>query len=192
MEEHLNVCQFVDINCPNECGKRVQKKDLPQHLEIDCPFETVYCPNECGKRVRKKDLPQHFEKTIAPSRQYIAQMSVENEYERKIFHNIWKTIAPSRQYIAQMSVENEYERKIFHNIWKTIAPSGQYVVPGTYCTKDVRWFAIMEVCFEFVFDYIHIPKRSWLLKCRLSSNLSLQHQYILKQTAEENVMGIIS
>ena len=43
LKKHLDQCPFVDVNCPNDCGKQMQKKDLQQHLEKDCPLRKVPC-----------------------------------------------------------------------------------------------------------------------------------------------------
>ena len=43
LQEHIEECPFVDINCPKECGQQLQRKDLQQHLEKDCPLRTILC-----------------------------------------------------------------------------------------------------------------------------------------------------
>ena len=81
-------CQFVDVSCSNACGGRVQRKELPTHLEQACPkrayvcdycpFEATFdvvttqhwqvcgyfplpCPNRCDVgRVERQNLEQHL------------------------------------------------------------------------------------------------------------------------------------
>lgn len=39
----MNECPFVDEDCPNKCGKQLQRKDLQRHMEKDCPLRRVPC-----------------------------------------------------------------------------------------------------------------------------------------------------
>ena len=41
--DHKNECEFVEIECAKHCGKRVARRDVPRHLEEECPNRTVPC-----------------------------------------------------------------------------------------------------------------------------------------------------
>jgi len=43
LQEHLDKCPFMDVNCPKECGQQLLRKALQEHLEKDCPFRTIPC-----------------------------------------------------------------------------------------------------------------------------------------------------
>ena len=88
LDEKNGDCQFVDVSCSNACGGRVQRRELPTHLEQACPkrayvcdycpFEATFdvvttqhwqvcgyfplpCPNKCDVgRVERQNLEQHL------------------------------------------------------------------------------------------------------------------------------------
>ena len=39
----MRDCEYVEINCPQECGRQVIKKNLQQHIGEDCPNSIVSC-----------------------------------------------------------------------------------------------------------------------------------------------------
>lgn len=85
LQTHLNVCAFNVIPCPNRCSTKLIRKDLPEHMQHDCPKrkvrcefcgndftgeayedhqgscpqESVYCENKCGARMMRRVLSQH-------------------------------------------------------------------------------------------------------------------------------------
>lgn len=60
LEGHLSDCPFVDIKCPKGCGKELQRKDLEEHLEKDCPNRTIPC-KYCKEEIRWNILERHYE-----------------------------------------------------------------------------------------------------------------------------------
>ena len=92
LEAHLDVstgdCEYVDVECPNECDQAVEKRNLPSHLTNSCPkreftcqhcnFKATYevvsndhwpqcsfypapCPNACGiQAIERGDLDAHL------------------------------------------------------------------------------------------------------------------------------------
>ena len=86
---HLEVCQYVQVECSLNCGKAMIRKDLDDHLANQCPKRSVPCgyckeqgsyeeikgpahqdtcpdypvgcPNKCsdGNAVKRKDLKMH-------------------------------------------------------------------------------------------------------------------------------------
>nr|XP_055112765.1 TNF receptor-associated factor 4 isoform X1 [Symphalangus syndactylus] len=85
LQGHLNTCSFNVIPCPNRCPMKLSRRDLPAHLQHDCPKrrlkcefcgcdfsgeayeshegmcpqESVYCENKCGARMMRRLLAQH-------------------------------------------------------------------------------------------------------------------------------------
>ncbi len=47
LDAHLDAnsdnCQYVDVNCPNECEQPVQKRHLPTHLAKQCTKRDFFC-----------------------------------------------------------------------------------------------------------------------------------------------------
>ena len=42
-ETHHGNCGYCHVECPNQCTKAVRSKDLPKHLETQCPNRKVEC-----------------------------------------------------------------------------------------------------------------------------------------------------
>ena len=45
------MCEFVELDCPKECGRKLKRKDLEKHLEEECPNRTAPC-RYCQKQVK--------------------------------------------------------------------------------------------------------------------------------------------
>ena len=90
LDAHLDVttgdCQYVDVECPNRCVQKVQKRNVDTHLANECPnrdyrcphcnFANKYhvvskhfdvcpyyplaCPNRCGATFERDDLQDHM------------------------------------------------------------------------------------------------------------------------------------
>ncbi|XP_066518575.1 TNF receptor-associated factor 4a [Hoplias malabaricus] len=85
LQSHFSTCAFNVIPCPNRCAVKLTRRDLPEHLQHDCPKrkvkcefcgseftgeafenhqgicpqESVYCENKCGARMMRRLLAQH-------------------------------------------------------------------------------------------------------------------------------------
>ena len=57
LETHLQTCLFVDVECPRNCGQRVQRLALDSHISNDCPTQ---CPNGCGANLKRAYLEEHL------------------------------------------------------------------------------------------------------------------------------------
>ena len=49
------MCEFVELDCPNECGRKLKRKDLEKHQEEECPNRTAPC-RYCRKQVKWNGL----------------------------------------------------------------------------------------------------------------------------------------
>ena len=89
LDAHLDTdCQYIDVECPSKCDKKVQKRNLATHLEMDChkrefmcpyctykaTFEIVsnvhwpecllfplICPNRCGVTCEREFIDDHMQ-----------------------------------------------------------------------------------------------------------------------------------
>ncbi|XP_057684925.1 TNF receptor-associated factor 4-like isoform X2 [Corythoichthys intestinalis] len=86
LQGHFSTCAFNVIPCPNRCSVKLTRRDLPDHLQHDCPkrkvkcefcgseftgeaYENhqyhcprfpVQCPNQCGTpNIAREDLANH-------------------------------------------------------------------------------------------------------------------------------------
>ena len=59
---HYQTCQNYPVECPNNCNKVIQRKDMIKHCE-QCPLETVECPFKdagCDARLVRKEFESHM------------------------------------------------------------------------------------------------------------------------------------
>lgn len=68
IKKHYEVCPKFIMDCLQQCGKKVERKEMEKHIEelclntvISCPFAGVGCEHVGAK----KDLKKHFEKDNA-------------------------------------------------------------------------------------------------------------------------------
>ncbi|MEQ2253585.1 TNF receptor-associated factor 4, partial [Ilyodon furcidens] len=47
LQGHFSTCAFNVIPCPNRCSVKLTRRDLPDHLQHDCPKRKVKC-EFCG------------------------------------------------------------------------------------------------------------------------------------------------
>ena len=43
IDDHRKGCQFEEVNCTSECGMKIQRKYLANHVEINCSHRKVKC-----------------------------------------------------------------------------------------------------------------------------------------------------
>ncbi|XP_056675501.1 TNF receptor-associated factor 4 isoform X1 [Monodelphis domestica] len=86
LQVHLSSCGYNVVACPNRCNGKLSRRDLPSHLQHECPKrrlkcdfcgidftgeafeshegvcpqESVYCENKCGARMMRRLLGQHM------------------------------------------------------------------------------------------------------------------------------------
>lgn len=46
-QAHLGTCSYNVVPCPNRCGTKLSRRDLPPHLQHDCPQRHLKC-EFCG------------------------------------------------------------------------------------------------------------------------------------------------
>jgi len=60
---HYDVCPNYKLDCPNHCDLKIMRKDLKEHLEVECDNMIVECPyviGGCNEKLFKKDLANHL------------------------------------------------------------------------------------------------------------------------------------
>ena len=67
VKEHCNSdqlgCLYQEMKCPSECGILLQRKDVENHLIVDCPCYCQYCNTTGDERMiaeRHKEICQKF------------------------------------------------------------------------------------------------------------------------------------
>lgn len=59
--KHSLECMYRDIVCKNNCNckEKIILKDEAEHLKI-CPNQIIDCPQNCGCKIMRKDSEEHF------------------------------------------------------------------------------------------------------------------------------------
>ena len=83
VDEHLKTCDYVNLRCPNRCGRGIVKigsivvpmlnvrgtqlfrKDLQKHLNHECPRRQYSCPH-CQETGEYKDITDEKHTVICP------------------------------------------------------------------------------------------------------------------------------
>ena len=91
LKGHLNTCQKDAVNCANQCGAKIARVNMEDHMlftcsqrRIDCVFckrpyvgsvveehqracgfEPLYCENKCGQKVARNRLKAHMVNTCS-------------------------------------------------------------------------------------------------------------------------------
>uniref|UniRef100_A0A7N4NLW9 TNF receptor associated factor 4 n=1 Tax=Sarcophilus harrisii TaxID=9305 RepID=A0A7N4NLW9_SARHA len=47
LQGHLNSCGYNVVSCPNRCSAKLSRRDLPTHLQRECPKRRLKC-DFCG------------------------------------------------------------------------------------------------------------------------------------------------
>ena len=62
---HASICPSRLVDCPNECGEAVQRKELDAHLSNTCPLEVISCYAGCEERLPRRDMATHINENLA-------------------------------------------------------------------------------------------------------------------------------
>ena len=146
--KHRKVCQYENVQCDNECGKKIQRRYLLDHVATKCrcrqvlcqycqrPFEHWYlecthiavcnkyplpCPNDCGtKDVLREDMYKH--RKMCP----LENVQCTNECGKEM----------KQKYLAS-HLQNECPRRLHYCQYCNIKGEHQYitVVHMTACDK---------------------------------------------------------
>ena len=62
MEQHYEECPMYPVSCPNDCGAKPFRKNLPKHVDDNCPLTLVDCKFSilgCEVKIARKDRSEH-------------------------------------------------------------------------------------------------------------------------------------
>ena len=94
--EHLNMCQFAMIMCPQGCGMKFMRHELDKHklactnLPVSCRFATL----GCKEKFPQKDALQHSEDNV---HNHLLQIAKRNEAIRRAALSSSQEVAKSAQ-----------------------------------------------------------------------------------------------
>ena len=67
LTNHLNECPKMEVSCKLECGKRLFRENMAQHLKQECGLVVETCKLGCGVKLTRDELKVH-EKEKCPQR----------------------------------------------------------------------------------------------------------------------------
>ena len=65
MSTHLSVCPKMEVSCTMECGKIIYRKDIAQHLILECSLVEVKCLLGCEVKLTRSELKIHVSDNCA-------------------------------------------------------------------------------------------------------------------------------
>ena len=60
---HLEMCPKMEVSCELECGKRLCRENIPQHLKQECGMVVETCRLGCGVEMTRDELKIHVTET---------------------------------------------------------------------------------------------------------------------------------
>lgn len=61
VEDHLKICEFVELPCPKACGQNIERKALDNHNKKECPKRITTCAH-CKTEVQYRNYKDHLER----------------------------------------------------------------------------------------------------------------------------------
>ena len=64
LENHYKHCLEFPLFCPNECQRRLIRKEIWEHVKTDCPNTIVVCPYKemgCEMKIKRCEVREHQE-----------------------------------------------------------------------------------------------------------------------------------
>eukprot|EP01103_Thecamoeba_quadrilineata_P002274 TRINITY_DN12258_c0_g1_i1.p1 TRINITY_DN12258_c0_g1~~TRINITY_DN12258_c0_g1_i1.p1 ORF type:complete len:590 (+),score=60.41 TRINITY_DN12258_c0_g1_i1:3-1772(+) len=142
-KEHLEICPKVDISCPQNCGRRIRRKDQQKHVSEECGYSLVECPCKrlgCGKSIERQKITQHLQENIE-SHLYLFTDKIINlerqlEVERSQHRNLWDLLAQQSMLIEKQSKELEMVKEKLVDLDQKSNTSGKKYLYLVYYTYD--------------------------------------------------------
>eukprot|EP01034_Spumella_vulgaris_P041045 gene41045-50787_t len=90
IDDHLSVCEYRRVTCPNECEALVRLNALQQHLDNDCPLQHIPCPmapldmcKDCPGTLERGSLREHVVNSSVKPKQIFLLASEYSKVERE-------------------------------------------------------------------------------------------------------------
>lgn len=64
---HFPVCGFYPLDCPNKCGKIIQRQYIEKHISDECRLTLVDCAFKhvgCSVRLPQEEMPAHIAESV--------------------------------------------------------------------------------------------------------------------------------
>ena len=86
IDNHLPVCGFCPVQCPNDCGTTPERQNLQKHQDCECPNALVQCDFSyagCDMTLPRAKIPAHLQDNIVQHLSLLATWGRKLEEENK-------------------------------------------------------------------------------------------------------------
>ena len=139
---HWPVCECYPVQCPNECGESLQRRNLKEHFSTDCPLTVVNCDLHyagCMVKLPRKNMPAHLREDFISHFSLLAvslkEQQRENQTLRRKVHDMeqqQKELQEQHSHIKQQQKDLQQQHKDLqeeHSCMKEILQLGDYYPP---------------------------------------------------------------
>ena len=104
--KHWSECGYYIVQCQNNCGENLQRQELKNHIDNNCPLTVVDCDFKyagCMVTLPRKDMPEHL-KNIESMATHLSQQAVyQRELEREN-RKLTNQVAKLNQDLQQLQI----------------------------------------------------------------------------------------
>ena len=90
-EDHLEVCSYLPVQCPNRCGVTCERADLEDHMkicnkeELECCFSHAGCQGRFLREDEERHMEENTKKHLSLMATTILKISMEMEKQEVMF-----------------------------------------------------------------------------------------------------------
>ena len=95
LETHLKCCNLTEVQCPNNCSRKLLRKDLKRHLSSECPLRLHLCPHCKEEGQYQMIVHQHLE-TCPEIKVTCPYSGCGETMKQKVLHNSHLQICPQK------------------------------------------------------------------------------------------------
>ena len=90
-EDHLEVCSYLPVQCPNRCGVTCERQDLKDHMkicnkeELECCFSHTGCQGRFLREDKERHMEENTKKHLSLMATTMLKISKEMEKQEVMF-----------------------------------------------------------------------------------------------------------
>ena len=124
--KHWPVCRYYPVQCLIKCGKMVERQNLEQHINSDCPLTVTDCDFKnigCDVRLSRKDMPAHLNDCavkhvslqVAHYKQTETRLEEDNKQLKQELARLGEESKQLRQQVVKLAQDLQMQQ-----IWKHV------------------------------------------------------------------------
>ena len=204
LPNHLDVCPRMKVSCELGCGVIMCRKDLTQHLEVECPEKELECQfakYKCVGLIKRKDMSKHLEekrvehlelKQMEES-EIIAKQSVMIETMSQEIKSLNKKVQV-KQHLNHIPIKLEFRITELPDSTKFSVNSGikkRFIIAGYHFELDVRtnFFGSFEIIIRPLTGWYY-GKLKWPFKAEFITYLNSQSKSTYSRNFKSEVIVV--